>query len=307
LARILENLGFDVAPTDEDSVDIYLAVNHYPRKISYLKKIYPAKVFVLLMTEPSVTWPWNSEAKCAPHYSMIFSLPSEGQVNYRFFPWPIDDSIVFEPIEFRDWDTRQDLPIVIASNKISLISGELYSLRRLIIHSRVRLALAGAGWDRPRLRTFIKLLGEFLICLKSWAPVRLSGLRGIFSAIPCSVDSLGVVESKIRTSSQYKFAIVIENSMELVTEKIFDALAAGNFPLYVGPAIISSHIPNSLFIQVDPSLDSVIDGLSALRSRCGEHWVLERNKHLSEVLRCHDSRKVFGDIAMKIIEGAKAC
>lgn len=62
----------------------------------------------------------------------------------------------------------------------------------------------------------------------------------------------GQVNDKIKIFNQYKFALIIENSLDergAVSEKIFDAFSAGCVPIYFGAPDISLYIPEKTFIN----------------------------------------------------------
>lgn len=63
---------------------------------------------------------------------------------------------------------------------------------------------------------------------------------------------LGVIKSKIEVIKNYKFAIVFENSNNDcggISEKIFDAMAAGCVPIYWGAPNVLDYIPENTFIN----------------------------------------------------------
>jgi hypothetical protein len=61
----------------------------------------------------------------------------------------------------------------------------------------------------------------------------------------------GITADKLKTLSEYKFAMCFENASYsgYVTEKIFDCLAAGTIPIYLGAPDIESIVPPSCFID----------------------------------------------------------
>lgn len=61
----------------------------------------------------------------------------------------------------------------------------------------------------------------------------------------------GSVKNKMKTMSQYKFALCFENCVypSYVSEKIYDCLAAGAIPIYLGAPDIEKFIPPSCFID----------------------------------------------------------
>ncbi len=61
----------------------------------------------------------------------------------------------------------------------------------------------------------------------------------------------GVVEDKIQTIATSKFTIAFENYRfdDYVTEKIYDAMAAGSVPIYSGAPNIETYVPKACFID----------------------------------------------------------
>jgi hypothetical protein len=72
------------------------------------------------------------------------------------------------------------------------------------------------------------------------------------SALPLggSVDNVGIVDDKQAVLADAEFAVVIENSANYVSEKLFDAMFAGCVPLYVGPPLSSVGIPDDVAVQL---------------------------------------------------------
>jgi hypothetical protein len=69
---------------------------------------------------------------------------------------------------------------------------------------------------------------------------------------------MGSVSDKNSAMANYKVALVVENSSEFLTEKLFDAWFAGCIPVYVGPPVEAFGIPRSLVIQVtEPTVREV--------------------------------------------------
>lgn len=62
----------------------------------------------------------------------------------------------------------------------------------------------------------------------------------------------GVVQTKLITLRNYKFALCYENGRDIdgyITEKIFDCLFAGTIPIYWGAGNITKYIPANCFID----------------------------------------------------------
>ena len=79
---------------------------------------------------------------------------------------------------------------------------------------------------------------------------------------------------------RYKFALVIENELSYMSEKLFDAFFAGCIPIYIGPDIAHYGIPKGLVIQCKPTVTSLIEGFEVAKrtnfedyQEQLEHWL----------------------------------
>lgn len=73
--------------------------------------------------------------------------------------------------------------------------------------------------------------------------------RGI--VIPVPEDNMTRFQAKLNVMSNYVFAFAIENQLDLghVTEKLFDAIAAGCIPIYLGALDVFKFIPKNCYIN----------------------------------------------------------
>ncbi|MEJ1230373.1 MAG: hypothetical protein WDM88_06715 [Galbitalea sp.] len=165
-------------------------------------------------------------------------------------PWPQRDWRVRIPTK----TTRvPGSTVLINANKLSMVRGSLYGLRRRIIEAFSReglpLILAGSNWARPARELprenaralAYAIVNHELVDLTEWA-----------GALPLggSVDYVGIVDDKEALMAQAEFAVVVENSATYISEKLFDAVIAGCVPLYVGPALSSLGIPDGVAVQL---------------------------------------------------------
>ena len=153
------------------------------------------------------------------------------KVNYAFqFPKRIP----------REWNKK--LCCMIAGNKYSKHSEELYSERRKVIHwyqknHKNEFDLYGTQWDEFYFGR--SLLGRII----NKIPI----FRG--SKFP---SYKGRVESKLDVLRKYKFSICYENIKNqngYITEKIFDCFFSGCVPIYWGAGNIVDHVPKNCFID----------------------------------------------------------
>ncbi len=249
-----------------DLLTVELAINHYSRSAKS-----PLTKRVLLLVEPSVTWPPNKISNFH-FYDFVFAANSRlgNSIEQAWFNTPsADDQFKNLPSE------RNDRFTVVAADKLSLIQGELYSLRRRVVSKfRQEIEVFGPGWDATTVMRLKKLLGEVIIWLRSGQKKSRFGISAfLFDKVP----SKGEVRNKFDAYSRNSFALVIENSMELRTEKLYDAIEMGAIPVYVGPDC-SDGIPKDLFIQCSPNLREIRAAMDAARKIDKSSWLETRQK-----------------------------
>jgi len=119
--------------------------------------------------------------------------------------------------------SERKLVVAIYANKSFRHPQELYSGRREVIRQMAKLGvidLYGGGWDdaAPQIKAVWK----------------------------------GRVGEKFDVQRLYRFTLCFENSADFIgdiTEKPFDALAAGTVPIYLGAPNIADYIPRDCFID----------------------------------------------------------
>ena len=133
---------------------------------------------------------------------------------------------------------RKNAAAIIASNRSPKFRrNQLYSERvRAVVSSseEFRVDLYGRDWDKVvRLHSLVH-------------PAFLANSRKLREYYK------GPVENKLNVLSTYRFGLVLENAMHpgYVTEKIFDCMAAGAIPIYLGAPDISDFVNSECFIDV---------------------------------------------------------
>lgn len=228
---------------------------------------------VLVKREPSIVIPGHSD----PEVDLLFSKVIEvGRPNgSETFRWPQTWNL-----RYFDNPKRLTRTVAISANKFSFLAGELYSLR-LEVYSRVEgLDLYGQGWERRTLMNLGKMISDFHVALRR-APNRL-----VFDCLRNLVlrpkAFKGISENKLRTLSNYRTALVIENSMEFMSEKLLDSIFAGTIPIYVGPRLDSFSIPKELVVGAEPNLKSISQALNLSKELSYLDWKKAAAKWLSQ-------------------------
>lgn len=231
----------------------------------------------LVRMEPSVVLPANFTRSRNKQFSQLLTVggprskKDSASVNWPLI-WPSSSKLdkLFA-------NERAERIVLINGNKMSLIKGELYSLRREAITALDMLDLYGTEWDSSflsRLTIAIKSFAHTILSLKF---PKFSGFRLWFQSY---TQSNGVVADKLATMAKYKYALVVENSSEYMSEKLFDALFAGCIPIYVGPNVEEYEIPKNLVVQAEPNLKSIAQALEMAKGINFENFQQDLRKFL---------------------------
>jgi hypothetical protein len=254
----------------------------------------------LVRMEPSVVLPANFSRARRKQFGKVITVGGGTNPDSLTVRWPL----VFPSETERGaifLAERAERIVLINGNKISFIKGELYSLRRKAIRSIKNLDLYGTDWDSkslPRLVIAIRSLSYAILNL------RVPTLSGIALWFQNYSLSKGPVGDKLATMSKYKYALVVENSEEYMSEKLMEALFAGCIPIYVGPDPKEHGVPNSLVIWSKPNLKSIQSSLAEAATWDSKdfHSRLKVFLSSSETRDSWDSEKVYQKM-LDIIEG----
>lgn len=220
---------------------------------------------LLVVQEPEVVWPANANANALSLFAQRIDVgrPITGT------KWPL-----IWPVSRQHFDPAQkrSRACVIAGDKLSFIQGELYSLRREVLHFDSRVDLYGQGWRRTSAQRIKDVAYQMVLLAASGRSLSLTSLKLFFRK---PQRYFGPVEDKISTNSNYKVSVVIENSATYMSEKFLEAVVAGSIPVYIGPDPSHFGIPENLYILAEPSRAGVSDGITKALAMNYESWALE--------------------------------
>jgi hypothetical protein len=115
----------------------------------------------------------------------------------------------------------------------------------------------GQLWDVsffPRLKYRLAVL-KFAILSKSDYKI-----RHIFSDFSKKFQNArGQILDKHQVIAQSKYSLVIENTNNYISEKLFDALIGGSIPIYFGPNLANTGIPEDLVIRCNPNGANLVE------------------------------------------------
>ena len=266
-AGFLESIGRNTPDGGEPGVYVFVDFDNDPtEKLPKNELRAPA---VLVRQEPSVVRPQNFRPDFLKHMSMVIDVGRSPLASDCSINWP------------QRWDLKHLLSPKVASNeridrfaivnanKMSFVVGELYSLRRIIAQKSTDIDVWGFDWDMPWFRRVTKALEELLIPLRHGFRIKPTAIQGWFKS-PLSFK--GTSEDKLSTLASYKYSLVVENSIEYMSEKLFDSLFAGAFPIYVGPNPVDFGMPEFVAIHSKPDIDSIMMAIEQARHVDLDSW-----------------------------------
>jgi hypothetical protein len=238
-------------------------------------------IYVLIRYEPRIVLPECYKKKNTNNFEKIIDI---GKLNDPKTIGICDSQNLQEIITNKARVTNK--MVIINSNLFSLRSQEMYSLRRKAIFKIDYIDLYGYGWDKNFSSKFKTLVLEIKGLLSHPSPLRLRGQLNYFFK---KNNSKGPVENKYTTYANYKYALIIENSNTYVSEKIFDALASGCIPIYVGINLEQFMVPNCLYIKSEPSIDSIKRAFKLAQEINYYEW----HKKLQKWIQSEEVREAF--------------
>jgi len=205
-----------------------------------------------------------------------------------------------------DYGPRLSRAVSVVSNKRSANPASHYRLRRQVLVGGSAGGLVdvyGRGWNSTSYEFKAALRSVATMLRAGQVPSPASAFGRPWGRIP---SWGGMVDSTVDTMRRYEVAVVIENEPTYVSEKLFDALAAGCIPVYVGPPLGDYRIPQHIAVQVPPDASAVLgaveqvlrSNLNARRSLIREYldgpevepWLPERIAEDLSALICRTSQ-----------------
>ena len=282
--------GHEICGPDMDEGADAVISNSFNQYLgTYLvKNKIPIEKRILVLWEPYVVETTRYKKRVLSLFGSHFapSIDWAKKIHANSFKWP-QDEIQDEDV-FQGWKSRIDRAVMVQGNKFSARKGELYSLRRRVITN------LGTKFD-------------FINWIKSATSTEICGIspRSSFGLGKKYKNYLGATEDKIKTLSRYKVAIVIENSPDFISEKLFDAIRAGCVTVYVGPEIKKYGISKDAVIQVESKSEVISKTVQLLLMESDE--VLEKiarehRENLREVSKEWNNTQVLSKLASDMLD-----
>jgi hypothetical protein len=223
---------------------------------------------VLIRQEPKMVLPDIYRSKKLSEFDLIINVGKPKDKVSKNINWPQKIELHISDLAKKD----NSKAVLINSNLLSLDVDEMYSLRRDICINSDCIDLYGYGWNislKSMLRASLVELRKYTIKPQR---IKLKGLKYYFRK---QINYKGSVENKILTMEKYRIAVVIENTPNYVSEKLFDSLSAGCIPVYVGPDLNQYEIPINLYIQAQPNRESILNSIETAKKVDYAIWFKE--------------------------------
>ncbi|MCX8482436.1 MAG: hypothetical protein ORN50_02560, partial [Crocinitomicaceae bacterium] len=199
--KLLLRSGFIVVENPKDA-EVYISVDFHERDLEFLSAINYSCSSFLLRNEPRVVCPLNYKEEVLNIFKTIIDLGRFDQSADVQSNWP-----QFWPDMFPGFgEKRLDKVAIISGNKLSLIPGELYSLRRQCILKIEQIEHFGTSWDSTTRERFLDLLRAIRLIQKNRIFPKMKSLRYWFKKYR---DWNGSPYDKRQCLAKYKYTLVI--------------------------------------------------------------------------------------------------
>jgi len=256
--KTLEENGHTIVTEKSNSkFDVLVANSHSRLAIKECRKNkIPKEKMILIIWEPSVSDYKLHSKKVLNKYGLIFSPSKVWGKNFKTksFKWPVLElENISEAVE--DWSKRKNKAVFISANKFSVIKGELYSLRRKIAFLTSEddsLDIFGLKWNSGKVYDYLNYFYKLVSTPSNMIDLKSSSYLGNHY-----LNYVGISQNKKITYSNYRIFLILENSIEYVSEKLFDAAAAKGIIIYIGANISQYNIPSGAVIQIEPDANKI--------------------------------------------------
>jgi len=286
VSTCLQQLG--MIETSIEDCESLIFVNYCKRSYKRYRKLGKnTENLVLIRLEPRAVMPIQYRKSIEKKFGLIID-PGKKSKNVNgsnFIGWPykynlnpstpkqndpdLDESISKALkkgfFDFSSWNQRTNKIVLIAANKVSPTSKSNYKIRRKIANQMnpQEIDIYGDLWGSTLFRKFLYRISIGLYALRiGFMPNIVELYGGMFSKYG---NFRGKPEDKHMVIQKYKYSLVIENSSDYCSEKLFDAIINGSIPIYIGPKNTEIFLPNNLYYSCDGSVGKIREIFSSMR------------------------------------------
>lgn len=265
--KTLKSFSYEIAENNfGEKINALVANSHSLQAIKECNLNHiPKSRRILILWEPKIVNPKTYSKKTLNNYGKIFTPSVDWAENLgsESFLWPQLDLQKNKP-NFENWEQRQNKATIVLANKFSACKGELYSLRRELSYktrNQDLLDLYGSKWNLGAMYDLRHYVGNFLR-----TPLKDLSLASYRYLMRKHKNFKGLSEDKFKTIANYKISVVIENSADYISEKLFDSISSGAITIYVGPNVEKYGLSKNCVIQCKPKAKEIIRKIKYLKS-----------------------------------------
>ena len=261
----------------------------------------PMKKRILVLWEPYIVDRSRYSRKVLTKFGKVYapSIDWAKKVNAVQFNWP--QSKLDTEASLIDWDKRINRAVMIQGNKFSARKGELYTLRRNVLRNlnREEIDLYGTDWNRGLKFDFSHWAKSF--SMSNFLEV---DVKSILGAGRNYTNYLGRTEDKNLALQNYRVSVVIENSADYVSEKLFHSVNAGCVTIYIGPSLEKYEIPRESAIICQPDTQAIVAKIRevlALPENVLQQIALDQKLYLGKVAPLWENDYVLKNLAKNML------
>jgi len=232
---------------------------HIELDFDNLKSRLIGKFNVLILSEPSTVVPGQYRKSVLNRFDLVIPAGQIRANKLGIKSWAPN------PYNFKiqkiNNELRTEELVMINAAKFSANKNSLYGLRRSVSKElnlrNIGYKLVGENWRMPK----TKELRERIWAVRKEVgagnfPHLIEAFSNFFYNYP---EYIGRVDNKINELTKYKYALIIENEADYISEKLFDAICAGCVPVYIGHDLSSFKKLSRCVIQIEPKVNEIIN------------------------------------------------
>ena len=258
--------GFEIAPTGDLSVRLHVEINYSDRKSHKNLRGIPRSKLVLFALEPRAVIPRQHRLGLRKKFGLVLVsspdqliLHNDVFVNYGFLPKD-KQKLLAGPRGLGSL-------AVLNANKSSWVSGSQYKTRKSFARKLAGLGfevtIAGEGWGRGFHAEFLNSVKSLVFCVSQGEFPDFSRFSLPINPKLQNLTVGGVIDDGFQFLRGFEFALVIENDLQYLSEKVFNALEAGCIPLYLGPKLSKFGIPESIVVDLSKETAASLERLKS--------------------------------------------
>jgi len=258
--------ALDLEESDTLESDLVIFVN-YNRKFLRKVKNYDSKL-VLIRLEPRAVLPIQYKKRIENKFDLIITPGGQVDLESKFIGWPYKydlnpskpdarftslKSVIKEAVgerffEIEQWNAKKNAVVLVAANKVSPTSKSNYSIRRHLAKNLNPqfLYVYGPLWQASITNLIVHRIRVMVYSIKTGYLPNIKEIYG--NLLAKYANFVSEPNDKHKVIREFKYSLVIENSSDYCSEKIFDAMINGSIPIYTGPRIAEKYLPSSLYL-----------------------------------------------------------